>query len=60
MVMSNPALYYSIDRGTGKITYKNGFDELSEGEKAQVRRAAQREQARGKACGGYLTIRRRR
>lgn len=60
MVTSNPALYYSIDRGTGKITYKNGFDELSEGEKAQVRRAAQREQARGKACGGYLTIRRRR
>lgn len=58
MVMSNPALYYSIGRD-GTITYKNGFDELSEGEKAQVRRAAERA-SRKKACGGYLTIRRRR
>ncbi|MBQ7430749.1 MAG: hypothetical protein IJV29_18890 [Butyrivibrio sp.] len=58
MVMSNPALYYSIGRD-GTITYKNGFDELSEGEKAQVRRAAERAR-RKKACGGYLTTRRRR
>lgn len=58
MVMSNPALYYSIGRD-GTITYKNGFDELSEGEKAQVRRAAERA-SKKKACGGYLTIRRRR
>lgn len=60
MVMSNPALYYSIDRGTGNITYKNGFDELSEGHKAQIRRAAERDRDKGKARGGYLTIRRRR
>jgi hypothetical protein len=64
MVMSNPALYYSIDRGTGKITYKNGFDEPSEGEKSQVRRAAEKarkkQQTTGRAHGGYLTIRRRR
>lgn len=58
MVMSNPALYYSIGRD-GTITYKNGFDELSEGEKAQVMRAAERA-SKKKAHGGYLTIRRRR
>lgn len=59
MVMSNPALYYSIDKKDGTITYKNGFDELSEGEKAQVRRAAERA-SKKKARGGYLTIKRRR
>ena len=62
MVMSNPALYYSIGRD-GTITYKNGFDELSEGEKAQVRRAANRaskKQGITGAYGGYLTIKRRR
>ena len=63
MVMSNPALYYSIDRSNGTITYKNGFDNLSEAEKAKVRKAAERDlnkEGSGKAYGGYLTIRRRR
>lgn len=58
MVMSNPALYYSIDRKTGNIIYKNGFDDLSEGEKAQVRKAAERA-SKSKSHGGYLTIKRR-
>lgn len=57
MIQSNPALYYSIDR-SGRITYKNGYDELSEAEKKIVRDAANRDKKRAK--GGYLTIRGRR
>lgn len=57
MIQSNPALYYSIDR-SGRITYKNGYDELSEAEKKVVRDAANRDKKRAK--GGYLTIRGRR
>lgn len=54
MILSNPALYYSIGND-GKITYKNGYDDLSEAEKAQVRSAAAK--ATGfNAMGGYLTI----
>lgn len=60
MLISNPALYYSIDRN-GKISYKNGYDELSEVEKEEVRknaeRAAKKQTRRSvKSKGGYLTI----
>lgn len=55
MIQSNPALYYSIDRN-GNITYKNGYDELSEADKEVVREAA-RNQKKKRAKGGYLTIR---
>ena len=58
MIQSNPALYYSIDR-SGRITYKNGYDELSEAEKKAVRDAANRDKKK-RAKGGYLTIRGRR
>lgn len=57
MIQSNPSLYYSID-SSGRITYKNGYDELSEAEKKVVRDAANRDKKRAK--GGYLTIRGRR
>lgn len=56
MIQSNPALYYSID-SNGNITYKNGYDELSEAEKKSVREAANKDKKRKKAKGGYLTIR---
>ena len=56
MILSNPALYYSIDRN-GIITYKNGYDDLSEAEKKVVRDAANKDKNRKKAKGGYLTIR---
>lgn len=56
MILSNPALYYSVGKN-GKVTYKNGYDNLSEAEKAQVRKEASKEaKKRGKANGGYLTI----
>lgn len=58
MILSNPALYYSID-STGKITYKNGYESLSDAAKDEVNRhAAARTKTR--AHGGYITIRRRR
>lgn len=56
MIQSNPALYYSID-SKGNITYKNGYDELSEAKKKSVREAANKDKKRKKAKGGYLTIR---
>lgn len=55
MVISNPALYYSFD-ANGKLTYKNGYENLSEAEKAVVQKDAAKHK---KACGGYLTIRRK-
>lgn len=58
MILSNPALYYSIDPGTGAITYKNGYDTLSDAAKDEVNRHAAK--ASGKAFGGYLTIKKRR
>ena len=58
MILSNPALYYSIDPGTGAITYKNGYDTLSDAAKDEVNRHAAK--ASGKAYGGYLTIKKRR
>ena len=56
MIMSNPALYYSIDNN-GNVSYKNGYENLSEAEKEEVRNAANK--AKKKAKGGYLTIRRK-
>lgn len=56
MIQTNPALYYSIDRN-GNITYKNGYDDLSEAEKKVVRDAANKDKNGKKAKGGYLTIR---
>ena len=56
MIQTNPALYYSIDRN-GNITYKNGYDDLSEAEKKVVRDAANKDKKKKKAKGGYLTIR---
>ena len=55
MVLSNPALYYSIRNG--KIYYKNGYDNLSEAEKKEVRDAAAKEVKKRGAKNGYLTIR---
>lgn len=52
MIMSNPALYYSID-SKGNVTYKNGYESLSEAEKKEVRDVA------NKAKGGYLTIKKK-
>lgn len=58
MIMSNPALYYSID-SKGNISYKNGYESLSEAEKEEVRNAANKAKNKKKAKGGYLTIRRK-
>lgn len=57
MIMSNPALYYSIDN-KGNITYKNGYKSLSEAEKEAVRDAANKAKKK-KAKGGYLTIKKK-
>lgn len=65
MIMSNPALYYSID-DKGKITYKNGYEDLSEAEKSTVReeankasKAKNKKAKNKKAKGGYLTIKKK-
>jgi len=57
MIMSNPALYYSIDN-KGNVTYKNGYENLSEVEKKEVRDAANKAKKK-KAKGGYLTIKKK-
>lgn len=58
MIMSNPALYYSID-SKGNVTYKNGYENLSEAEKKEVRDAANKAKEKQKAKGGYLTIKKK-
>lgn len=58
MIMSNPALYYSIDN-KGNVTYKNGYETLSEAEKKEVRDAANKAKKKKKAKGGYLTIKKK-
>lgn len=61
MIKTNPALYYSID-SNGHITYKNGYDDLSEAEKKIVRDSAAKDaedKNKKKAKGGYLTIKER-
>ena len=57
MIMSNPALYYSIDN-KGNVTYKNGYENLSEAEKKEVRNAANKAKKK-KAKGGYLTVKKK-
>jgi len=57
MIMSNPALYYFIDN-KGNFTYKNGYENLSEAEKKEVRDAANKAKKK-KAKGGYLTIKKK-
>lgn len=57
MIMSNPALYYSID-SKGNVTYKNGYESLSEAEKKEVRDAANKAKKK-KTKGGYLTIKKK-
>ena len=57
MIMSNPALYYSID-SKGNVTYKNGYESLSEAEKKEVRDAANKAKKK-KAKGGFLTIKKK-
>lgn len=57
MIMSNPALYYSIDN-KGNVTYKNGYENLSEAEKKEVRDTANKAKKK-KAKGGYLTIKKK-
>lgn len=57
MIMSSPALYYSID-SKGNVTYKNGYESLSEAEKKEVRDAANKAKKK-KAKGGYLTIKKK-
>lgn len=56
MIQTNPALYYSID-SSGRISYKNGYEDLSEAEKKVVRDAANKDKKKKKAKGGYLTMR---
>ena len=58
MIVSNPALYYSIDN-KGNISYKNGYESLSEAEKKEVRNAANKAKDKKKAKGGYLTIKKK-
>lgn len=58
MIMSNPALYYSID-SKGNVTYKNGYESLSEAEKKEVRDAANKAKKKKKVKGGYLTIKKK-
>lgn len=58
MIMSNPASYYSID-SKGNVTYKNGYETLSEAEKKEVRDAANKAKKKKKAKGGYLTIKKK-
>lgn len=58
MIMSNPALYYSID-SKGNVTYKNGYETLSEAEKKEVRDAANKAKKKKRAKGGYLTIKKK-
>lgn len=57
MIMSNPALYYSID-SKGNVSYKNGYENLSEAEKKEVRDAANKAKKK-RAKGGYLTIKKK-
>lgn len=57
MITSNPALYYSID-SRGNVTYKNGYENLSEAEKKEVRDTVNKAKKK-KAKGGYLTIKKK-
>lgn len=43
MVNTNPANYYSVNRRTGEISYKGGYDNLDEATKKAVKREAEKE-----------------
>ena len=62
MIMSNPALYYTID-STGKVTYKDDYYKLSPQEREYVDYDASKKNqdktTTSKAKGGYLTIKKR-
>ena len=63
MIMSNPALYYTID-STGKVTYKDDYYKLSPQEKDYIDYDASKKESKikpltQKAKGGYLTIKKR-
>lgn len=58
MIVSDPSKYYTID-ASGNITYKNGFDDLSDAEQDYITGHATRKAGKKKAHGGYLTIKRR-
>lgn len=61
MIVSNPALYYDVD-SKGNITYKNGYDKLSDAAKDQINTyaATHATNSNKAALGGYLTRRNRR
>lgn len=43
MVNTNPANYYSVNRRTGEISYKGGYDNLDETTKKAVKKEAEKE-----------------
>lgn len=59
MIISDPSKYYTIGEN-GRVTYKNGFDNLSDAEKRQVRGHAAEHGGTSFARGGLLTRRKRR
>lgn len=59
MIISDPSKYYTIG-ANGAVSYKNGFDSLSEAEKRQVRGHAAEHGGTSFARGGLLTRRKRR
>lgn len=52
MIMTNPALYYSLD-GRGRVSYKNGFEDFDE---EDIKKSQSKSNKKSKAKGGYLTI----
>ena len=62
MINSDLSNYYSID-SKGNITYKKGFEDLSDEEKQQIISEAESQKKKKssakKSKGGYLTLRRR-
>lgn len=59
MIVSDPSKYYTLG-ADGKVTYKNGFDKLSDAEKRQVRGHAAEHGGTSFSRGGLLTIKGRR
>lgn len=57
MIMSNPALYYSINN-KGNVTYKNGYKDLSKAKKKEVKDADNKARKK-KAKGSYLTVKKK-
>ena len=59
MIVSDPSKYYTID-SNGKVTYKNGFDKLSDIQQRQVKGHAAEHGGTSFAIGGFLTRRKKR